>query len=115
MSKSEQAESVAEHLDNWTKVHSFFEKFSACDDGDVADELTEAIVRLLSDQWTRLPVLAESLKSSPSYEEFIFLHIDSTADSGALKKLMELSRHNCPSSLIALCKKITSATSKALE
>jgi hypothetical protein len=111
--QADAAQTAASHIDNWMKVYLFFSKFGGCDDGGIADDVSEAIVRLMSDKWTELPLFADAAKKNPGFRKFVLSHVDSTADTGDLKKIRANSSQLCPSDLSALCKEIGHASQAA--
>jgi hypothetical protein len=114
-SQANAAQTATSDLDNWTKVYLFFSKFGGCDDGGIADGVSEAIVRLMSDKWTELPLFADAAKEHPGFRKFVLSHVDSTADTGDLKKIRANSSQLCPLDLSALCKEIGHAAQAALQ
>jgi hypothetical protein len=108
------AEKAVSDLGTWTKLHSFFSRFAGCDDGGIADGITEAVVRLMSDRWEDLQLLADGTKKDPGFAKFVLTHVDSTADTDDLKKILGYSSQRCPSNLSHLCKQIRDAAQTAL-
>jgi hypothetical protein len=108
------AENAASDLGTWTKIHLFFSRFSGCDDGGIADDVTEAVVRLMSSRWEDLQLFADEAKKDPGFTKFVLTHVDSTADTDDLKKIRTYASQRCAPNLSLLCKQIGDAAQTAL-
>ena len=51
LEESRKAESETDHLRDWTSVHRSYVRFSHCDDGSIAEGYSDAVGKLLADQW----------------------------------------------------------------
>lgn len=109
------AESAVADLGSWKKMYSFFSKFRGCDDGGTSEDVTEAIVRLMSDRWEDLQEFANAAKKDSSFAKFVLSHVDSTADTGDLKKIRANASQRCPAGLAPMCKQIGDAARSALK
>lgn len=113
--RQEAAENGVDALHAWPDILAFYESYRVCDDGGVADGLTEAVVRLLADHWDRLPALAVAIAQEPAFRPFVLSHIDSTADTGDLQMIESSATRNCPRDLSMLCKSVAQAAALALK
>jgi hypothetical protein len=107
------ADAIVDHLDSWAQVDAAFRKYGHCDDGGIAEGMSEAIARLLTDRWKTLPELGAQIKRNPPLESFVLRHIDSTLDSDDLAKIATLSTRSCPAGMRSLCKALAHAASQA--
>lgn len=102
-------------LKSWGSLHKSFQKYvPRCDDGFVAEGYTEAVVVLLAKHWSSLHELALATKRDLAFGEFVLRHIDSSADSGDLKRIKEQAATQCSSKHKALCSSIHAAAVKAI-
>src|SRR5580698_3776472 len=80
--QAEAADAMIDQLDDWDKVHTIFVKFKQCDDGSIAEGISESVSRLLVDEWATLPSLAMLGGQDAPFKSFVLRHIDTTLDSG---------------------------------
>jgi len=112
---AEAADAMVDDLNNWKKVAETFKKYGHCDDGSIAEGNSEAIARLLVDQWKTLPELAELIKHNPSLKRFVLKHVDSTLDNDDLQKIKELASSSCFRETLSLCDSLKKAAMRAVE
>ena len=113
--EAEAADAMIDHLDSWTKVDSAFKRFRYCDDGSIAEGNSEAVARLLVDQWNALPVLAGLIKRNPPLKRFVLRHIDTTLNTDDLEKIKELSSSSCRKDLVLLCSDLKKASIRSIK
>jgi len=106
------ADALIDHIDTWGKVNTMQKRYGHCDDGGIAEGNSEAIARLLIDQWPALPQLNALIKRNPQLKKFVLRHIDDTLDTADLEKIKLLSVTSCPAGAEPLCKAITAAASR---
>lgn len=110
---AEAADAAVDNLDSWMKIASVFKKYRHCDDGSIAEGNSEAVARLLVDQWPTLPVLATLGKHDPAFKRFVLHHVDSTLDSDDLGKISALASSQCPTGAASLCSELLMAAARA--
>ena len=103
------ADALIDNLDSWEQIAEMARKFSQCDDGSIAEGISEAIARLFVDKWQTLPQLAKLIKHNSILKQFVLRHIDDTLNTADLDKIKELSLLSCPQELRSLCKDINRA------
>jgi hypothetical protein len=108
------AEAAVETLTDWSRVRAFFEAYRTCDDGGVAEGVTEAVVRLLADHWDQLATLVLLIREQPALRPFVLTHIDSTTGRDDLQRTRFLATHRCPHDLSPLCQDIARAAQNAM-
>jgi hypothetical protein len=110
---------TADHLlfkvKSWSGLRKWFESYVDCDDGYLAEGVSDYVAVSLAQCWQGLPELERQVKSNPRFEAFVLQHIDATADSDDLEAIVEHATKRCPNHSIALCSSIISAARKALE
>jgi len=112
---AEAADAMIGHLDSWTKFESAFKRFRHCDDGSIAEGNSEAVARLLVDQWNTLPLLAGLIKRDPPLKRFVLRHIDTTLDTDDLEKIKESSSLACRKDMALLCSDLKIAAIRAIK
>ena len=99
----------------WYEVRLWFEKYApACDDGSIAEGLSDKIVVRLAWQWESVAQLRKELDGHRAFRKFVLRHIDSTTNYDDLRKLRDNAKHRCPDGEAALCKAIVVQTDRAL-
>jgi len=109
------AEVVVDYLDSWRNVHNAFKQFSMCDQGGVAEGYSNAIAKILVNQWSSLSSLYEATKVEPGYEGFILRHINESIDENDLEAIYQSATNRCPPNNTTLCEKLAHAASRAVE
>ncbi len=112
--EANKAEASVDKLDSWEKVHSFFKAFGPCDDGGVAEGVTESITKLLAQHPDQSDRLVGLIKADPAFEAKVIEHIDTTARSAYLEKIRTNYAHQCLPAMAALCKKLVHAATEAI-
>jgi hypothetical protein len=110
---AEAADAAVDRLDSWKKIDWAFRKYGHCDDGSIAEGNSEAVARLLVDQWDTLPALLTLVKRDPELKQFVLRHVDTTLDTDDLEKIEELAASNCPGGATLLCKELRTAAVRA--
>ncbi|AMO49064.1 hypothetical protein [Kosakonia oryzendophytica] len=100
------ADMAVDSLDTWMAVNQNRINYGHCDQGDIAEGNSEAIVHLLVDHWDSLADLKALLPKNPALKAYVFRHIDSTLDTKDLDTIQSQATHSCPSALSALCDEI---------
>jgi hypothetical protein len=106
-----QAEADTDHLTNWNAVYQSFTRFSQCDDGAIAEGYSDAVGKLLADNWKQFPDLVKLASSDQRFQTFVVHHIDETVPADTLKKAAQNAKSRCPASAAGLCKLIARAAS----
>ena len=108
------AETVTSYLDSWRNMKLGYVQFKQCDDGAIGDGFSEAVARLLADQWTQLAQFMKYASEDAGFERFVLSHIDSTVHPRDLEKIGRLARTQCPDGAVELCGKIAARSKEAL-
>ena len=104
------------NLKTWQALHRSSQKFSPlCDDGFIAEGYTDAVVVLLSRNWTSVRTLAVISKSDPKFQAFALGHIDASANPVHLKRIQTNASTRCPRQHESLCTAIHLAATAAIK
>ena len=112
--RSELAMAALPKAQGWAGLRRYYHQFSACDDGGLADDVTERVVHDLAHHWSWLATLNVAIKGDPGFERYVLGHIDSTADTDDLTEIKRTATVLCPPSLTGLCRKVRTAAVTAL-
>jgi hypothetical protein len=75
-----QAIQESAHVESWSGLHSFREKYRSCpDDGIYAEIYSDLVTTILSNRWASLAKLDAIASRDPNYLDFVLRHIDLTA------------------------------------
>jgi len=107
-----QAEENTDHLNNWSDVYQSFNRFSPCDDGGIAEGYSDAVGRLLADNWDQFSDLVRLAARDNSFQSFVLRHVDETLPADTLKKIVQNAKHHCPAEAAGLCKIVIRAASQ---
>ncbi|NDO83653.1 hypothetical protein CJP72_23750 [Citrobacter sp. NCU1] len=110
---AEAADLAVDHLTTWQTVNDYFNHYRQCDDGDIAEGSSEAVIRLLADKWETLPKLDKIIAKNPPLKGWVLNHINTTLDTDDLFNVEKLATSQCPSSGESLCKEIASSAHEA--
>jgi hypothetical protein len=113
--QSKRAFDEVDRLTNWQAVRNFYRNYLPCDDGGIAEGVSDDITKLLSNHWSDFPTLTAMIADDSAFEKFIVRHIDATVPDEALQKIRANARSRCPQSSLTICKKIAGAASSAIK
>ncbi|MBS0578516.1 MAG: hypothetical protein JSR36_04555 [Proteobacteria bacterium] len=100
------ADVALKRVDSWQSVSSAFGRFSKCDDGQIAEQFSARISRLLADHWEQVPELVALSRTTPGLENFVVRHLDETIDVSDVRKIEKLAWNYCPKGAEELCKRL---------
>jgi hypothetical protein len=100
---------------SWSGLRKWFESYADCDDGGLAEGISDYAVVSLAQHWRDLPELKRQIEKNSRFEAFVLRHIDATTDSDDLKKVVENATQRCPEHSTALCSSIAGAARAALD
>jgi hypothetical protein len=96
----------ADQLKDWRSAYEFFKHFGHCDDGAIAEGYSDSVAKLLAKDWKHLGILNDLISNHKDFKNFVFRHIDETADTADLRAIVKNARLRCPSGKEALCKSL---------
>jgi len=106
-----QAEKEVDSLSDWDHVYRSYRKFSQCDDGAIGEGYSDAVGKLLANDWGQLNRLLALTKTDKGFQQFVIKHIDETLPGDTLQRISDNARSSCPGGAQRLCSLIASAAS----
>jgi len=101
------AESETDNLKTWESVYSFYKRFAPCDDGGVAEGVSDHVAKLFANQWATVSGFVTLADNDQGFKKFVLRHVDATIDwTHDGPKIRENARSHCPSNLNKLCKNL---------
>jgi hypothetical protein len=104
--EAQQADQAIDHLPSWDDLYGFYKQFAQCDDGSIAEGVSDAVARLLAERWDTFPHFVSLISSDSIFKEFVVDHVDETAPVDALHKISDNANRRCPHGQTHLCKEI---------
>lgn len=98
------ADIIAGMAYSWAQLHRYFERYSHCDDGSMAEGFSESVSNLLAHQWQDLRQLDGLMRSEPSFRKFVLGHIDETLPAERLVRIGKNASVRCPQDLEGICR-----------
>lgn len=105
----QQADEAVDHLNSWDRIYDWYEKYRLCDDGGLAEGVSEAVARNLADRWQTLPRFDE-LAKNPGFKKFVLRHVNETLSADDFKKINMNAVRRCPTGLRSLCEEVKKKT-----
>ena len=99
---AQRADKAVDGLNSWDRIHDWYKSFRRCDDGGLAEGVSEAVARNLIERWETLPRLGQ-LINDPGFRQFVLKHVDQTLDEDEIKKIDVNSEKRCPTNLHPFC------------
>jgi len=115
MEDSKRAFDAVDKLYNWEAVRRFYKTYLPCDDGGIAEGVSDAITKLLANKWEDYWKLRSIGTFGPTFQEFVLRHIDATVPIETLQSISRNARQRCPKGCTEVCKKIDAATLSAIK
>jgi hypothetical protein len=103
------------HLTRWASIYASFKAYTPrCDDGGMAEGYTDAIVKVLANDWEGIVELEGFVHPDPAFLAFVIRHVDGSANLADLRKVLFNASQLCPHDLRRLCDSLVRATRGAL-
>jgi hypothetical protein len=93
---------------SWSQLRKAWSDFRHCDTGDVADQFTDALLRMVV-EWKNVDELAAATDKDPEYKAFVISHLQSPAAKDDQPTVYARAKKECPKNLDAFCADIASA------
>ena len=74
------SDSLMNSLDSWQDLHRAYPVLLRCDDGDIAEGISEFVVHHLATHWNTFPELATVAQTDTAFGSWVVGHIDATTD-----------------------------------
>jgi hypothetical protein len=110
-SEAMQAEKEVDSLNDWSHVYRSYRKFSRCDDGAIGEGYSDAIGKLLANDWAHLHHLLALTKAGNGFQQFVLKHIDESLPHDTLVRMSSNARSKCPAGAQRLCDLTATAAS----
>lgn len=114
-SEAMQAEKEVDSLSDWDHVYHSYKKFSQCDDGAIGEGYSDAVGKLLANDWGQLNRLLALTKTDKGFQRFVVKHIDETLPGDTLLKISTNARSSCRAGAQRLCSLIVERSRFAAE
>jgi len=114
--QSRQAELATDNLKTWESLYDFYQKFARCDDGGVAEGISEGVAKLLANHWDAIAEFVTIAEHDKGFERFVLHHVDATIDQAHdAPKIRENAQSHCPENIRWLCKDLINRTAAPRE
>jgi hypothetical protein len=108
-----EADDAVRGLQSWAAAFDFYRRYRGCDEGYVAEGVSERIGRLTADHWESLAELDRLGSRDAGFERWALRHVDSTLRDEDLTAIRKLAKAHCAPSLARLCGRIAHAAKAA--
>jgi len=106
------AQRAIDKIVSWSQLRKAWSDYRQCDTGDVADQYTDALLRLMVD-WKNVDELASATSKDPDYKAFVLDHLKSPAAKDDQPTVYSRAKKDCPKSLDAFCAEVAEAVKGA--
>lgn len=103
---NDKADEAMSTLKSWSDLHTWYKNYHHCDDGYVAEGISDFVVVSLAKSWQSLPFLEAEITKNRAFKDFVFSHIDTTTDDNDLRMIVTNAKTKCPENLRSLCTEI---------
>jgi len=100
------ADNATDALKSWKAVHDFFKKYVQCDDGGIAEGVSDRVVTLLAKDWTHIADLQKLTDADQDFRGFVLRHIDMTTNCDDVERVLNYARNLCPKNAQHICKDV---------
>src|SRR5438128_474291 len=110
------ADHAMDSLTTWRDLRAWWETyFPECDDGYIAEGISDTVAQWLAKDWSTLPRLRKELRGRPQFLRFVIEHIDASDARDDLEKIIENAEQRCPPDATSLCKSFAAQARSALK
>lgn len=74
---------------DWQSLREHHRRFFVCDDGELGEGYSDAVVKLLSRKWSQFGTFAAIAKKDASFREWAVKHIDASASDNELRAIVD--------------------------
>ena len=97
------AEKSIDKVLTWPALSKAWRDYRHCDEGPVADQFTEALLRLMVGNWKTVEGLSNLMKGDAEFREFVVAHLKSPAAASDVDDVYSLAKASCPKGQEAFC------------
>lgn len=114
--QSDQAVSrLKEARKSWKTLRVHQKVFAACDDGELGEGYSDAVVTLLAKNWSHFGQFVVLARDDAAFQRWTMKHIDASASTDDLRKIVEHTSHcTAKADEKELCKMIRESAEAAL-
>jgi len=102
------AKRAIDNIVTWPQLRKAYTDYRHCDTGDIADQYTDALMRLFVD-WKGVEEFAAAAKGDPGYMSFFIAHLQSPAAKDDRDTVYARAKRECPKSLDDFCAQVADA------
>ena len=101
--------------ENWPSLLKHQRNFAICDDGELGEGYSDAVVHLFAQRWNQFGTFVAIAEKNPAFQHWAVRHIDATASDEDLNKII-LNANTCINDVKVanLCKIIRQSAENAL-
>jgi|SRR5450631_547705 hypothetical protein len=91
--------------EDWATFYALYKSsVPTCpDDGFYAEGYSDRVVHLLATRWSELAAFRRLIQSDEGFRDFVYRHVDATADTNDLTQLLINARSKCPVGAERVC------------
>ncbi|HEY2627707.1 MAG TPA: hypothetical protein VGI57_01205 [Usitatibacter sp.] len=93
---------------SWSQLRKAWGDYKQCDTGDIADQFTDALLRMVV-EWKNVEELASATDKDADYKAFVMAHIKSPAAKDDQPTVYARAKKECPKALDAFCTELADA------
>jgi hypothetical protein len=108
--QAKQAEQSIDSVTSWKEAYTFFNQYGHCDDGGIAEGISDKVAILLTKHWEKFDEFVKYSRRSSSFERFVLKHIDTLMSPHQAKVVVENVKTRCPSDAEKVCEKVLEKT-----
>jgi len=112
---SDKADEATSTLKSWSDLRIWYKNYHDCDDGYVAEGISDFVVASLAKKWQSLSFLEAEITKNRAFKDFVLKHIDATTDDNDLRTITRNAKKECPENLRSLCAEIERKAQTALK
>jgi hypothetical protein len=109
--EAKQADTETDLLKNWDQLHRWYQKFQQCDDGAMAEGYSDAVAKLLANDWNDVTSLLSLTKTDKQFQQFVLKHIDETISPADARKIVSNAKSKCLAGGEVLCRLVARSAS----
>lgn len=98
----------------WSDLRQWRKEFPECDDGYLADGVSDFVSTALANRWSELPSLKAEIDGDAGFRHFVLRHVDATAGPEHLETIVDNATNRCPRGEGSLCSAVADAARVAL-
>jgi hypothetical protein len=102
------AQKTIDRIVSWSQLRKAWGDYKQCDSGDVADQFTDALLRLVV-EWKNVDELASAMDKDPDYKSFVMTHLKSPAAKDDQPTVYSRAKKDCPRALDTFCADLAEA------